>query len=117
MNLKKKPGKSCFEHFPGWGDQNPIISVERLNLLCNDASHFEDLVGVAPFVVIPGADFDEGLVELDTGFDVEDGGPLMPATLLYSRTAAAANAEITYTYRNREFIMRILRCICRAVRP
>jgi len=43
-------------------------------LLGDDASHLEDLVGVTPLVVIPGADFDEGLVELDTGFDVEDGG-------------------------------------------
>ena len=60
-------------------DQNPIGKVERINLLCNDASHFEDLVGVAPFVVVPGADFDEGLVELDTSFDVEDGGASIAA--------------------------------------
>jgi len=46
----------------------------RNRLLRDDASHFEDLIGVAPFVVVPGADFDEGRVELDTSLDVEDGG-------------------------------------------
>ncbi len=56
---------------------SPALSnccVRQAGLLGNDASHFEDLVGVSPFVVIPGADFDKGLVKLDTGFDVEDGG-------------------------------------------
>ena len=44
------------------------------SLLADDTGHFEDFVGVAPFVVIPGADLDEGSVKLDTGFGIEDGG-------------------------------------------
>ena len=43
-------------------------------LLRDDASHLDDLVRVAPLVVVPSADLDERRVELDAGLDVEDGG-------------------------------------------
>ena len=43
-------------------------------LLGDDADHLEDFVRVAPFVVIPGDEFDEGRVEGDAGFGIEDRG-------------------------------------------
>ena len=43
-----------------------------LNLLGDDASHLENLVRVAPLVIVPGADLDEGAVKLDAGLDIED---------------------------------------------
>src|SRR6056297_3496380 len=34
----------------------------------------EDLAGVTPFVVIPGNDFNEGVVQLNTAGGIEDAG-------------------------------------------
>ena len=42
-------------------------------LLGDDADHLENLVRVAPLVIVPCADLDERLVELDAGLDVENG--------------------------------------------
>ena len=44
----------------------------RKSLLGDDASHLENLVRIAPLVIVPGADLDEGGIELDAGLDVED---------------------------------------------
>ena len=43
-------------------------------LLGDHTAHLDDLVGVAPLVVVPSADLDEGGVELDAGLFVEGGG-------------------------------------------
>ncbi len=43
-------------------------------LLRDDASHLENLVRVAPFVIVPRANLDERRVELNTSLDVEDRG-------------------------------------------
>ena len=41
---------------------------------CDDASHFQDLVGIAPLVVVPGDQFHEGAVQCDAGFGVKHAG-------------------------------------------
>ena len=43
-------------------------------LLCHDAHHLQTLVGVTPFVVVPGDDLHEGAVQCDAGVGVKDGG-------------------------------------------
>lgn len=64
----------------GWQQKSPdsksglFCCVGVARLLGDDAAHLNDLVGVAPFVVVPGADLDEGGVELDAGLFVEGGG-------------------------------------------
>ena len=49
------------------------LRKEAWKLLGDDAGHFANLVAVAPFVIIPGANLHEGRVELDASLDVEDG--------------------------------------------
>ena len=47
---------------------------QMVQLLRDDADHLEDFVGIAPLIVIPRNEFDEGRVEGDAGFGVEDRG-------------------------------------------
>ena len=50
----------------------PFDSSSSEDLLGDDASHLKNLVRIAPLVIVPGADLDEGRIELDAGLDVED---------------------------------------------
>src|SRR5690606_15656364 len=54
----------------------PGLSVPLPTLLLggDDADHLQALVGVAPLVVVPGHQLDEGRVELDAGVGIEDRG-------------------------------------------
>ena len=49
-----------------------VVSV--LNLLGDHAAHFDDLVGVTPFIVVPCANLDEGRIELNAGLFIKGGG-------------------------------------------
>ena len=48
-----------------------LVSGSRL--LAHDARHVQAAVGVAPFVVVPGNEFDEGVVQRNAGARIEDG--------------------------------------------
>src|SRR5574344_2019386 len=52
----------------------PFFNTRRSGLLRDHADHLDDLVRVAPLVVVPRADLDERRVELDARLDVEDRG-------------------------------------------
>ena len=43
----------------------------------DECDEVEYSVGVSHLVVVPGDEFDEGVVELDAGGGVEDGGALV----------------------------------------
>src|SRR3546814_3036764 len=50
-----------------------------LRLLRDHPHHFQALVRVTPFVVVPADELDESLVECDTGIGVEDRGTCVAA--------------------------------------
>mmetsp|Transcript_7147 Transcript_7147/g.12849 ORF Transcript_7147/g.12849 Transcript_7147/m.12849 type:complete len:400 (+) Transcript_7147:130-1329(+) len=56
------------------GPAGPLSMARGGRSAVDDAHHFEHLVRVAPFVVVPGHQLDEGAVQRDAGFGVEDRG-------------------------------------------
>lgn len=50
-----------------------IYNYSQLAVLVEHVEHeVDDSVGVAPFVVIPGDEFDKAVVELDSGCAIKD---------------------------------------------
>src|SRR5690606_23176273 len=54
------------------GRVSPAFRYFRCGLLRDDPDHLEALVRVAPLVVVPGDQLDEGVVQRDAGLGVED---------------------------------------------
>src|SRR5699024_2417396 len=61
------------------GGTTPAMRRWQGLLAGHHADHLQALVGVAPLVVVPGHQLDEGVVELDAGVHVEDRGARIAA--------------------------------------